>query len=226
MLSPALRFRRYGMARARLGSVCFLVLTAIVCDFPADVLRAEDDDPIPPLDIGNDDSLPPVPPLSDDATPEEAKGGEKPSSDPSALCGIPRPKRRLTFRAARRGRATARRPTESPRRTVSRGRLSQAIFTQIGKMAVPGKKKEANDYFLYCIGELDVENRHADVRFDYKLGQRETADFLTDYVALVQRDEDSPLDVGEAREDRRRRQGSRLPRRGRSTMRPSPTANS
>ena len=49
-------------------------------------------------------------------------------------------------------------------------------------MAMPGKKKAADDFFLYCIGEMDLKTKAADVRFDYKQGQRETADFLAEYV--------------------------------------------
>jgi hypothetical protein len=69
---------------------------------------------------------------------------------------------------------------EDAQRVKTIDRLSR----QLGRLKPYGTyKKDANDYFVLGTAELTQASGHADVCFQIKQGQRETAEYLVDYIA-------------------------------------------
>jgi hypothetical protein len=68
---------------------------------------------------------------------------------------------------------------EDSQRVKTIDRLSR----QLGRLKPYGTyKKDADDYFVLGTAELTEASGHADVCFQIKQGQRETAEFLVDYI--------------------------------------------
>ena len=69
---------------------------------------------------------------------------------------------------------------EDAQREKTVGRLSR----QLGRLKPHGTyKKDASDFFVVGTAELTQVSGHADVCFQIKQGQRETAEYLVDYTA-------------------------------------------
>ena len=67
---------------------------------------------------------------------------------------------------------------------AARKKAVDAMAKQLGKLKpVDGGLKTATDTFVIGTAELNTATGHADVRFDVKQGQQETAEFLVDYIA-------------------------------------------
>ncbi len=70
----------------------------------------------------------------------------------------------------------------TPKEKLDRARLIRSIERGLGQMPLPGKKKSASDYWIVGTAELRLSDRHADVCFQSRTGQKEIAEFLADYV--------------------------------------------
>lgn len=65
-----------------------------------------------------------------------------------------------------------------------RGKTVDRLSRQLGRLKPYGTyKKDTSDFFVVGTAELTQASGHADVCFQIKQGQRETAEYLVDYMA-------------------------------------------
>lgn len=64
-----------------------------------------------------------------------------------------------------------------------RDKMVKTVGRQLGRMSPgSGKKKDANDFFVLGIAEMNLVTREADVQFQSVQGQKEAAEFVADYM--------------------------------------------
>jgi hypothetical protein len=70
-------------------------------------------------------------------------------------------------------------PSSDPRRK----KLISDLFRKIGQLKpTDAAKRSLDDFFLIGTAELNIETRHADVRFETRQGQQAVAEYVGDYV--------------------------------------------
>jgi len=70
----------------------------------------------------------------------------------------------------------------SPAENPIREKMIKKIFRQIGMIKpYQAREKEETDYFLVGTAVLNKSSQHADVCFQIKKGQKEAAEYITDF---------------------------------------------
>jgi len=66
---------------------------------------------------------------------------------------------------------------------AKRKKMADKLERKLGRLKPQGtSKKGTDDYYLLGTADVNLRNRHADVRFGVKQGQRAVAEFLADYI--------------------------------------------
>ena len=82
------------------------------------------------------------------------------------------------------GAGTATEPRQVPKsEALNREKTVKTIEKQLGKMtAATSKKKSVDDCWVVGTAEVQLTTQNADIRFEVRKGQRETAEFLADFI--------------------------------------------
>ena len=71
----------------------------------------------------------------------------------------------------------------SPAANEQRVKVVTVLTKKLGQFKIQGKViKEADDFFVVGTADVNLQSRHADIRFFVKQGKQDVAEFLADYI--------------------------------------------